>query len=120
MSPTFSTPVSGTINVIFLLADLRPSDNGLYTCQARSSSGQAVMSASLSVVTGRMEAGEAIEQPGLADVPGSPSKPHLVNATENSVEVEWDKPLRIGGSSLRGYQVRKLYQKCPITFLAPF
>lgn len=83
-------------------ADLVQSDGGLYTCQARSASGQAVCSASLSVSAGA----PLLAPPSMAEFPGSPSKPEVANATSYSVTVAWEKPMRIGGSNLQGYQVR--------------
>jgi hypothetical protein len=44
--------------------------------------------------------------PYLSQFPASPSKPQLVNATSTTLTVTWDKPHRIGGSALQGYQVR--------------
>ena len=34
------------------------------------------------------------------------SKPQMVNATATSITLKWDKPHRIGGSALQGYQVK--------------
>jgi hypothetical protein len=82
------------------------SDNGLYTCQARSSSGQAVWSASLSVADPNDAAGVQFKaMPYFSQFPASPSMPVFVNATSTSITVAWDKPHRIGGSPLKGYQV---------------
>ncbi len=93
--------------------DLLLSDTGLYTCQVRSSKGQvrnspknenksfpdligillymqAVMSAFLSVLEdGDGESLPSSPQPSLSEVPGSPSRPTLFNATSNSVEVRY-------------------------------
>ncbi|CAB4068857.1 ROBO2 [Lepeophtheirus salmonis] len=80
------------------------SDSGLYTCQARSVSGQSVWSSSLVV----SEGGGLIDfkpMPDLSQFPGSPSKPSLANATSHSITVTWSKPHRVGGSPLKGYQL---------------
>jgi hypothetical protein len=85
------------------------SDNGLYTCQARSSSGQAVWSASLSVADPNDAAGVQFKaMPYFSQFPASPSMPVFVNATSTSITVAWDKPHRIGGSPLKGYQVMQI------------
>jgi hypothetical protein len=47
--------------------------------------------------------------PYFSQFPASPSMPVFVNATSSSITVAWDKPHRIGGSPLKGYQVRE----CP-------
>jgi hypothetical protein len=43
--------------------------------------------------------------PYFSQFPASPSMPVFVNASSTSITVAWDKPHRIGGSSLKGYQV---------------
>ena len=48
---------------------------------------------------------EIRSMPYLSQIPASPSKPALVNATDTTITVFWDKPHRIGGSKLQGYQV---------------
>ena len=93
----------GEIN-IFL--DLKLSDSGLYTCQARSVSGQAVWSAALRVADPKLEPDfEIRSMPYLTQFPSSPSKPSMVNVTDTAITLFWDKPHRIGGSKLKGYQV---------------
>ena len=90
------------------ISDLVYSDSGLYTCQARSSSGQAVWSASLTVVDPSDPDVQIRSMPYFSQFPASPSMPSFVNASSTSVTVSWDKPHRIGGSPLKGYQVRSL------------
>ena len=93
------------IKVCLIFSELSLSDSGLYTCQARSISGQAVWSAALRVADPKVEAFETRSMPSLTRFPSSPSKPSLANATDTTVSVFWDKPHRIGDSKLRGYQV---------------
>ena len=91
-------------NVSF--SDLTVLDSGLYTCQAKSRSGQAVWSASLEVADPNLDPTVTFNSmPYLSQFPASPSKPQLVNATSTSITLSWDKPHRIGGSALQGYQV---------------
>ena len=99
---------------IIYFSDLKLSDSGLYTCQARSISGQAVWSAALRVADPKVEPNfEIRSMPYLTQFPSSPIKPALVNATDTSITIFWDKPHRIGGSKLKGYQVRKIHkQRC--------
>ena len=83
------------------------SDSGLYTCQAKSRSGQAVWSASLQVADPNLNPTVTFNSmPYLSQFPASPSKPQMVNATATSITLKWDKPHRIGGSALQGYQVK--------------
>ena len=92
--------------VILFLLDLTTQDSGLYTCQAKSRSGQAVWSASLEVADPNLDPSVTFNSmPYLSQFPASPSKPQLVNATATSITLSWDKPHRIGGSALQGYQV---------------
>ena len=99
------------LNFKFLFPDLKMSDNGLYTCQARSPSGQAVWSASLSVADPNDPSAQFKAMPYFSQFPASPSMPVFVNATSTSITVAWDKPHRIGGSPLKGYQVLKRHQQ---------
>ena len=93
-------------NLILFLLDLTTQDSGLYTCQAKSRSGQAVWSASLEVADPNLDPSVTFNSmPYLSQFPASPSKPQLVNATATSITLSWDKPHRIGGSALQGYQV---------------
>lgn len=82
------------------------SDSGLYTCQAKSKSGQAVWSSSLQVADPNLDPSVTFNSmPYLSQFPASPSKPQVVNATATSITLKWDKPHRIGGSALQGYQL---------------
>ena len=81
-------------------------DSGLYTCQAKSRSGQAVWSASLEVADPNLDPSVTFNSmPYLSQFPASPSKPQLVNATATTITLSWDKPHRLGRSALQGYQV---------------
>ena len=64
------------------------------------------MSATLTVIDPRLDP-EAVRMPtpSLTEFPGSPSKPVLTNATSSGMMLHWEKPMRIGGSQLKGYQV---------------
>ena len=78
----------------------------MYTCQAKSRSGHAVWSASLEVADPNLDPSVTFNSmPYLSQFPASPSKPQLVNATATTITLSWDKPHRIGGSALQGYQV---------------
>ena len=78
----------------------------MYTCQAKSRSGQAVWSASLEVADPNLDPSVTFNSmPYLSQFPASPSKPQMVNATATTITLSWDKPHRIGGSALQGYQV---------------
>ena len=98
--------VAFNIFKISFVLELSLSDSGLYTCQARSSSGQAVWSASLTVADPSDGTIQFKSMPYFSQFPASPSMPVFVNASSTSITVAWDKPHRIGGSSLKGYQVQ--------------
>ena len=68
---------------------------------------QAVWSASLTVVesSSKSTLPPPPPPPSHLELPGSPSKPELVNATGGTLTVRWEKPIRIGESPLEGYQV---------------
>ena len=103
-----SNLIKDAIDKFCLFLDLIPTDSGIYTCQVRSRSGQAAVSAWLAVLDEETEirTGAAFNaQPRLSQLPGSPSKPEMVNATGTSITVNWHKPIRTGDSSVRGYQV---------------
>ena len=107
---TFLMPLPGFTACIVTLkhcfSDLTLSDSGLYTCQAKSKFGQAVWSASLQVADPNLDPTVTFNSmPYLSQFPASPSKPQMVNATATSITLKWDKPHRIGGSALQGYQV---------------
>lgn len=91
------------ISSIFF-SGLEISDSALYTCQARSISGQAMLSAFLRVARPD-EAVEFDSVPFLSEFPGSPSEPYLVNATSHSLVIAWEKPIRIGASAIQSYLV---------------
>eukprot|EP00095_Tigriopus_kingsejongensis_P003619 maker-scaffold49_size462716-snap-gene-3.30 protein:Tk03619 transcript:maker-scaffold49_size462716-snap-gene-3.30-mRNA-1 annotation:"roundabout 1" len=86
--------------------ELEISDSALYTCQAKSTSGQAMLSAFLRVAPAE-ENVEFDSVPFLSEFPSSPSEPYLINATSNQLVIGWDKPIRIGGSPIQSYQVRE-------------
>ena len=92
--------------ILDIISDLTIQDSGLYTCQAKSRSGQAVWSASLEVADPNLDPSVTFNSmPYLSQFPASPSKPQMVNATATTITLSWDKPHRIGGSALQGYQV---------------
>lgn len=91
---------------------LEISDSALYTCQARSISGQAMLSAFLRVARPD-EAVEFDSVPFLSEFPGSPSEPYLVNATSHSLVIAWEKPIRIGASAIQSYLVEYYTSNTP-------
>ena len=87
------------------ISDIQVQDNGLYTCQIKTVTGQTSASATLTVLS-RTESQENL--PSVTDLlafPASPSKPKLVQSTPDSLTISWGKPHRVGNSPLRGYQV---------------
>lgn len=101
-NPRFNVDSDNTLTI----TNLTLSDSGLYTCQAKSMSGQAAWSAALTVADPNLDPSVKFKtMPYLSQFPASPSKPTLVNATANTLTVTWDKPHRIGGSPLQGYQL---------------
>ena len=91
--------------VLLIISDIQAQDNGLYTCQIKTETGQTSASASITVLS-RTESKENI--PSITDLlafPASPSEPKLVQSTPDSLTISWAKPHRVGNSPLRGYQV---------------
>ncbi|TRY77965.1 hypothetical protein TCAL_12741 [Tigriopus californicus] len=96
---------------------LEISDSALYTCQARSMSGQAMLSAFLRVARPN-EAVEFDSVPFLSEFPGSPSEPYLVNATSHSLVIAWEKPIRIGASPIQSYLIEYYTSSTPSHWVA--
>lgn len=76
------------------------SDEGLYTCVASSRNGKSTWSAKINI-----EENLRSRPFDHESFPGAPSKPQIVNRTEDSVTITWNRSNKIGSSSLLGYQV---------------
>lgn len=43
----------------------------------------------------------------ISDPPGPPGKPQAIDTSEDSITLNWTKPLKDGGSPIQGYVVEK-------------
>lgn len=75
--------------------DLEESDNGIYTCTAKSESGESYSSGWLRV------GGDPERAPEPGALPRAPSKLRMLNASLNSLTLAWDAPQ--GTAPLSGY-----------------
>lgn len=92
----------------FVIADSIASDEGVYTCVASSRSGKATWSALLRLESRTNPNAHFFRSPEPSTLPGPPSRPVVVNSTDNSLTISWTRNNKIGSSSLLGYQVRVL------------
>lgn len=92
------------------ISDLQKSDSGNYTCTASSRSGKVSWTAKLLVEVPTNPNIHFYRAPELSMLPGPPSKPHVVNQSDSSVTIAWNRNNKIGSSSLLEYQV-EIYTK---------
>lgn len=92
---------SGTLQI----SDLQITDSGIYTCIASSESGETPWSASLIVESPSNPTVIFHRMPDPITFPSPPSKPHVINVTETSVEITWRTPLDEGASPVIAYRV---------------
>ncbi|XP_065557817.1 roundabout homolog 2-like [Artemia franciscana] len=88
------------------IRDLQTSDSGDYSCKASSKGGNTYWFATLKVES--PSSPEATFDRATKDplaLPGSPSKPHLVSRSSESVVISWKSGNRMGASPLLGYLV---------------
>lgn len=92
---------SGTLQI----SGLKISDSGQYTCKASSETGEASMTATLSVeVAGG--SGEKLKQlPDLTMFPAAPEKPVVSDVTDTSIRLSWQLLRNTGASPVSSYQV---------------
>lgn len=93
---------------LFVNLELEKSDSGYYTCVASSISGKSTWAAQLRVESPTNPNINFFRAPDPLAFPGVPSRPQIVNKTEDSATITWTRSPKIGASSLLGYQVSLL------------
>lgn len=86
----------GKMGFVFI-SDLESTDSGVYTCTAKSESGETYSSGWLKV------GGEPERGPEPGALPRAPSNLRLVNSSLHAITLAWDPPQ--GASTLSGYTV---------------
>lgn len=88
------------------ISDLhKDTDQGLYTCVASSRSGKSTWSGFLRLEIPTNPNIKFFRAPELAKIPGPPSKPQVINVTDDSITINWLASNKIGGSDIIGYSI---------------
>ncbi|KAK6638440.1 hypothetical protein RUM44_008869 [Polyplax serrata] len=95
--------ISETGNLV--IQELEKVDSGYYTCVASSVSGKSTWAAQLRVESPTNPNINFFRAPDTTAFPGAPSRPQVVNKTEDSATITWTRSPKIGASSLLGYQI---------------
>ncbi|KAF5269923.1 hypothetical protein FQR65_LT05722 [Abscondita terminalis] len=80
--------------------DLQSDDSGVYTCSARTDSGESSWSASLSVVDG--SSSTLHRSPDPSTFPIAPPKPRVLNTSDSSISLSWENK---NSDGLIGYTI---------------
>lgn len=83
----------------------RDKDQGLYTCVASSRSGKSTWSGYLRLEVPTNPNIKFFRAPEVAKVPSPPSKPQVLNVTDDSITISWIASNNVGGSEIIGYSV---------------
>lgn len=101
-----SNRINMTESGVLTISDLdRNVDQGLYTCVASSRSGKSTWSGYLRLELPTNPNIKFFRAPVLNDIPSAPSKPQIINVTDDSVTINWTPSTKAGGSNLIGYSV---------------
>lgn len=88
------------------ISDLnKDTDQGLYTCVASSRSGKSTWSGFLRLEVPTNPNIKFFRAPELGKIPGPPSKPQLINVTDESITINWQASSKVGGSDIIGYSI---------------
>lgn len=93
---------SGTLTIMDLEKD---QDQGLYTCVASSRSGKSTWSGFLRLEQPTNPNIKFFRAPEMAKFPSPPSKPQVLNVTDDSITISWLPGNKVGGSEIIGYSV---------------
>lgn len=93
---------SGLLTIVDLDKD---TDQGLYTCVASSRSGKSTWSGYLRCEIPTNPNIKFFRAPEISKMPSAPSKPQVINVTDDSITISWLPSNKIGGSEIVGYSV---------------
>lgn len=93
---------AGLLTIVDLDKD---TDQGLYTCVASSRSGKSTWSGFLRLEIPTNPNIKFFRAPELSKMPSAPSKPQVINVTDDSMTISWLPSNKIGGSEIIGYSV---------------
>lgn len=93
---------SGLLTISDLNKDI---DQGLYTCVASSRSGKSTWSGYLRLETPTNPNIKFFRAPEPEKIPGPPSKPEVVNVTDDSITITWMPGTKTGAADIVGYSV---------------
>lgn len=91
---------------VLIVSDLhKDTDQGLYTCVASSRSGKSTWSGYLRLDVPTNPNIKFFRAPEPEKIPSPPSKPEVVNVTDDSITIYWMASNKIGGSDIIGYSI---------------
>lgn len=101
-----SNRINLTESGILTVSDLhKDTDQGLYTCVASSRSGKSTWSGYLRLEAPTNPNIKFFRSPEPEKIPGPPSKPEVVNVTDDSITITWMPSTKTGASDIVGYSV---------------
>lgn len=80
-------------------------DQGLYTCVASSRSGKSTWSGFLRLETPTNPNIKFFRAPDVSKIPSPPTKPQVVNVTDDSITISWQVGNQVSGSDVLGYSI---------------
>lgn len=101
-----SNRVNLTESGVLTISDLnKDTDQGLYTCVASSRSGKSTWSGYLRLEAPTNPNIKFFRAPEPEKIPGPPSKPEVVNVTDDSIAITWMASAKTGAADIVGYSV---------------
>lgn len=94
--------MTGTLTISDLDKD---TDQGLYTCVASSRSGKSTWSGYLRLEIPTNPNIKFFRAPEASKIPSPPSKPQVLNVTDDAVTLSWLTSPKTGGSDIVGYSI---------------
>lgn len=101
-----SNRINLTESGVLTISDLhKDTDQGLYTCVASSRSGKSTWSGYLRLETPTNPNIKFFRAPEPEKIPSPPSKPEVVNVTDDSITITWAASSKTGASDVIGYSI---------------
>ncbi|XP_076059982.1 roundabout homolog 2-like [Oratosquilla oratoria] len=98
----FTVSNAGTLQI----SDVKPSDEGTYTCRATSSSGSSSTDLFLTIRSPDGAPAHATPLSDLKDLPGSPQPPKLRGSNATTLTLAWEEPEYEGASAITSYKLQ--------------